>query len=332
MKTVSLAIAAIVFGSLLATGAAAQPTLNRVEQLLRDQVEAAKKASGPAEPGYLGLTADDTVDAPRGVRVLEVVDGHAAAAAGLRAGDLITRIDDRPIRAMDDMAQALAGKAAGARLAVTATRGQAQQRFDVTLGVRPAPAAAEPDPPLSAAGPADRPRLGVRSVPVSDDVRRQNNLPDARGAQVISVAVGSPAERAGIPLGAIITAVDATPVATPQQLAAAIQSSRANPVELTYVHRGQTARARAELILPVAAAAKPQPQTVARPPRADFPAPADLPPQGEVVPPVVENPALDRADRLEKLERHIAELEARIKSLEAEKAQREATPETPPPQ
>lgn len=326
MKILSVAIASIVWGSLLAASAPAQPILNRVEQLLRDQVDAAKRTGPPAEPGYLGLTADDTVDAPRGVRVLEVVEGQAAAQAGLRTGDLITRIDDRPIRAMDDMAQALEGKLAGTKLAITAMRGEAQQRFSVTLGRRAAPTAAQENPPPAASPPAaDRPRLGVRTVGVSDDIRRQNNLPAARGAHVISVAVGSPAERAGIPLGAIITAVDATPVGTPQQLAEAIQNAPAGAVELTYVHRGQPARSRVELAGPVAAVGKPQPQRVARPPSSELPAPADA------ASPVVENPALVRDDRLETLERRIQELEARIKTLEAEKAQREATPQTTPP-
>jgi S1-C subfamily serine protease len=322
----SLAIASIVWGLVLAASGTAQPILNRVEQLFRDQVEAARQTSPPAEPGYLGLTADDTVDAPRGVRVLEVVEGRAAAQAGLRAGDLITRIDERPIRGMDDMAQALEGKPAGTKLSITATRGDAPQRFNVTLSRRAeAAAAGQNSPPATGPPAADRPRLGVRSVPVSDDIRRQNNLPAARGAHVISVAVGSPAERAGIPLGAIITAVDATPVGTPQQLAEAIQNSRATPVELTYVHRGQTARTRVELAAPMATVAKPQPQVRARPPVPELPAPA------EVKPPAVENPALARDDQLEKLERRIQELEARIKALEAEKAQREAAPQTTPP-
>ena len=67
---------------------------------------------------------------------------------------------------------------------------------------------------------------------------------------MISVSVDSPAERAGIPLGAVITAVDDTPVRTPQELTAVIRSAVQPNVKLTYVYGGLTQQASAELDMP----------------------------------------------------------------------------------
>jgi membrane-associated protease RseP (regulator of RpoE activity) len=332
MKRFSIAVAGVLWGSTLAAAAAAQPILNRVEQLLRDQVDAASPSPQPAEPGYLGLIADD---AGGGVRVLEVVPGTAADRAGLKKGDLITHINGQPVRIIDDMARALAGKPAGTQLAITAARDGAQQQLNVTLGRRAREPAAAPEnlpAPTQPAGQAvatPRPRLGVRSVPVSEAVRLRNNLPSARGALIVSVIVDSPAERAQIPLGAIVTAVGETPIGTPQELAAAIAAVNTNDVELSYIYRGQSVRKKVALGANVAAGDRPKREVRGRPPLPEAPGPADAAPSdtsppaavGPNVPPLaVENPAPEQGARIEALERHVKQLEARIKTLEAELA------------
>ena len=50
MKKFSIAVAGVIWGSTLAAGAVAQPILNRLEEFLRDQVEAASRSPQPAEP------------------------------------------------------------------------------------------------------------------------------------------------------------------------------------------------------------------------------------------------------------------------------------------
>jgi serine protease Do len=332
MKLLPLVVASVVWGSILAACSPAQPILNRVEQLVRDAVDSAKATPQPAEPGYLGLTADDSQDAGKGVRVLRVVAGQAAAQAGLRTGDLITRIDDRPVRALDDMAAALEGKPAGSKLSFVVVRGENQQQFDVTLGSRAGAAAAEQNPqpaivPAEKRAEPEPPRLGVRCVPVTDAVRRLNGLSAARGAHVISVAVGSPADRAGIPLGAVINGFAGTPINTPEELAAAVRGAKPGPIELTYVERGQAGSKNVTLISPPAAA--PPREVRARPPVAELPGPSDEPPV-QVAPPTIENPELERDARIEQLERRVQELEARVKTLEAERAGRQTTPAATP--
>ena len=155
MRAASVILVASVWSIAVASQATAQPILNRVERFLRDQLGEAP-APLPAdpnafEPGYLGVTADDRQDG--GVLIVNVTAASPAAQAGLLAGDVIVAIDGQPVRNMDDMAQRLAGKGAGAKLAFTVNRGGVEQRPEVTLGMRAqsrvvaAPAAELPPPP-----------------------------------------------------------------------------------------------------------------------------------------------------------------------------------------
>jgi S1-C subfamily serine protease len=321
MRTIPTILAALIALGLMSASATAQPILDRVEKLLRGQVDAANAPAAAAEPGYLGLIGDDTPEAGRGVRVLQVFAGQPASAAGVRVGDRITKIDDVPIGTMDDMARALAGKSPGTKLAFRVARQGAEQQLELTLGRRPgAPAAANeelPVPPQPAQPVGPPPRLGVRTVPVSETVRRLNNLPTLGGAQVISVTVGSPAERAAIPLGAVVTAVDGSPVNSPNALAAAIAAAAGPEVELSYVHRGQPVRRKVALAAAPVAAEEQKRELRARPPLAEPPAPADAPPADAPAadtPPVLEPTP---QDGLVELQRRVEQLEARLKALEA---------------
>ncbi|HEV3025458.1 MAG TPA: PDZ domain-containing protein, partial [Pirellulales bacterium] len=222
MKYVRLAMAVALMSGAAGQRLLAQPILDRVEKQVRDQVDAAKApvaAPPPAarggEPGYLGLLADDTQDAGHGVRIVEIVPTGPAAKAGLRTGDTIVSIDGLKIQTMDDVARAMQGKTEGAKLMIAVSRAMGDETHEVTLGRRPqAPgfpklAGQLRQPPSPAPGAAQQgPRLGLRTVPVSDEVRQRNNLNNSKGAVVVSLTDGGPAERAGIPVSAVIVAID----------------------------------------------------------------------------------------------------------------------------
>lgn len=319
MKALSLIAAATIWASALVTSLPAQPILNRVEQFIRDQVGTGQSPAPPAtasEPGYLGIMADDRQDQGQGVRIVSVTPGGPASQGGLLNGDLITAIDGQPIRVMDDMARALDGKAVGTPVAITVDRVGVQRRQHVTLGRRPAsrvvaaPTAELPAPTIPGRGVVvpQRPRLGVRTLPVTEDVRQQNGLPVAKGATVISVTVGSPAEQAGIPLGAVITAVDNRAVDTPQALAAAIAQA-GSQVQISYIERGLQMQKQVVLD-PQVAAGDSKLEMRGRP----------LAPPAVPVPsdgPTLADPATADATRIAELEARVAELEARLEKLEA---------------
>jgi S1-C subfamily serine protease len=234
----------------------AQPILNRVEQLLRDQVDSARGAGaaqqpGGAQRGYLGMVGDDRDEAGRGVRVLDVVADGPAAKGGLRVGDLITAVDAQPIQDMQDLEESLDRKAAGEKLGMSIERGGAQRQLSITLGRRAPTVANRGAEELPGPGPAmertSPPKLGVRTVAVTEEARQKNKLPDTNGALVNLVSPDSAAARAGIPLGAVITGADDKIVNSPQELAAAVRRAPPGEIELTYWHGGQQIRQRVSL-------------------------------------------------------------------------------------
>jgi S1-C subfamily serine protease len=283
----------------------AQAILDRVERLLRQQVEApqdpAARPPRPNEAGYLGLLADDRQDAGKGVRIVNVAAGSPAAKAGLQTGDLITGIGDQSVRSMDDMARAVGTQPPGTTLKFLVVRKGTESHHDVVLGRRPATRAAEALPAPSEAAPQG-PRLGIRTVEVNDEARRHNNLPEGSGAMVISITPGSGAERAGLPMGAIITAVDGQNITSPNELSAVVRRAEKNEVELSYVFDGRLTKNRVSLVA-VPEENLPSPQLRARPPAPPEPTPP--------------RPASASDDRISALEARIRELEQRIEKLEA---------------
>lgn len=72
-----------------------------------------------------------------GVLVNEVVDDSPAARAGIEAGDVILRADDRPLGGPDDLRKALRKAEPGDELELTILRDHAERTLEVTLGEPP---------------------------------------------------------------------------------------------------------------------------------------------------------------------------------------------------
>ncbi|MFF1283620.1 S1C family serine protease [Streptomyces sp. NPDC058299] len=85
----------------------------------------------------LGITARTVVDdryRPAGAAVVSVRGGGPAARAGLRPGDVITRLGDQPVTSITSLSEALAAGRPGQRTTVTYRRDGAERTAHVTLG------------------------------------------------------------------------------------------------------------------------------------------------------------------------------------------------------
>jgi len=115
------------------------PIINElVTKETRDKVDA-------AETGYLGIAGVDvseeaasTYSMPTGVYVAQVMDGSAAATAGITKGDIITAFDGTSVSSMESLQDTLQYYAAGSTVIVTVQRAQdgeyKEQDITVTLG------------------------------------------------------------------------------------------------------------------------------------------------------------------------------------------------------
>lgn len=89
---------------------------------------------GLGQRPYLGLSGDETDGT--GVRVSSIAERSAADRSGIRVGDIITAIDDAPIRVKQDLISLLGNKRPGDELTIAVTRGQQKLELTCILGGR----------------------------------------------------------------------------------------------------------------------------------------------------------------------------------------------------
>jgi S1-C subfamily serine protease len=98
---------------------------------------------GRVRRAYLGIVGGtrrlpvslaERLGRPTGLEVVQLLDGSPAAAAGLRAGDVILSIDGRPIAGVGDLQRSLVGDLVGRSVAVTLER----DGHPAELEIRPA--------------------------------------------------------------------------------------------------------------------------------------------------------------------------------------------------
>ena len=89
----------------------------------------------PNAPVYLGVAVRDS-SAPAGAELARVVASSPAARAGLRAGDVITAMDSKPIKTAAQLTTRVRSHGAGDKVSVTYTRDGASRTVGVRLATR----------------------------------------------------------------------------------------------------------------------------------------------------------------------------------------------------
>ena len=92
--------------------------------------------NGSVEHAYLGVAIDDST-ATAGARLAEVRSGTPAARAGLKSGDVITKVGGTTIGSADELRRVIDSKQPGDQVELTLTRNGKTQTVTVTLGTRP---------------------------------------------------------------------------------------------------------------------------------------------------------------------------------------------------
>ena len=232
--------------------------LNRVLPPAGQPTPAELPAPADGRAGYLGLSADDAAPDGRGVLVESVREAGPAEAAGLQPGDLITAVNGRPVRNVDDMDAALSPLNAGAKVPMSFERDGKRQTLTVTLGTRPpaaaldaedpgAPPTGDPRPARPAepreVGPLGRASLGITVTPLTEEARARYGITVRRGALISAVRAGTPADRAGLPVGGVVVAVDGKRIETSDELIALIRAAEpGEEMELSYYQGDRLAR------------------------------------------------------------------------------------------
>jgi S1-C subfamily serine protease len=107
-----------------------------------DSLIAGKPVSHPYI-GILGQTISPSIakqynlPVEEGAYVTSVVPGSPAEKAGIKQGDIITAIDGKPVKSMDDVIGTVRGKQVGAKVSVTYYSGTSKKTVDLTLAEKP---------------------------------------------------------------------------------------------------------------------------------------------------------------------------------------------------
>jgi serine protease Do len=145
-----------------------------------------------------------------GAYIRRVTPNSAAEAAGLRDGDLITKIDDQKVKDANDLTEIVGQYKPGDRITISYSRKGHDRQTTATLGAAdtwgdpfgnlerndnwpPMP----PSFPDNDFGNSEKPMLGVAV----------ENTSNSRGVKVITVRPNSPAKQAGLQPDDVITAI-----------------------------------------------------------------------------------------------------------------------------
>ena len=201
--------------------------------------------SGNGNTAFLGVVTEKS---DKGTKIEEITTGSAADKAGLKEGDVITKIDDAAIASPEDLTKAIHKHKPGDKVTISYDRDGKSEKASTTLGKSKAMAfnfeggpRMNPMPDFNFNGPDaelfhnfsmnGRPRLGIKA----------QDTEDGKGVKVLNVDDESAADKAGIKEDDIITEFDGKKVNNAQELASAAREARDKPsVKITLIRDGKT--------------------------------------------------------------------------------------------
>jgi Do/DeqQ family serine protease len=200
--------------------------------------------SGTVRRGMLGVTIQPVTSdiarslglaQVRGALVNNVEPGSAAAAAGVRRGDVITAVNGEAVRDGNDLRNEIAQLLPGSQAALTVVRDGKEQTLTATLAELKAASrtGGSPGEPGD-----DSTGFGMSVEPLTPERAGQLGVQAKRGVVVGGVQRGSRAARAGLEAGDVIEEVDRSPVASVDALRSALANG--DRPALLLVHRGAT--------------------------------------------------------------------------------------------
>ncbi|MDP1028288.1 Do family serine endopeptidase [Sphingomonas sp. KR1UV-12] len=224
----------------------------------------AKLMSGQKiQRGYLGVTlggpVDDDAAAALGIPknqgelIAGVTPDGPAGKGGLRPGDVVTRVNGKPVTPDNTLSYLVANVQPGETAKLDVLRNGRAQSLNVTVAARPTDQQLaaltgqgdnfgddSSDDTPGAAVPAASP-LGLTVQPLTPQIARQVGVDST--VQGVVVAQVDPASDAGSKLrrGDVVSAINGTPVRTAAEVASIVQAAKAagRPQVLMLVQRGR---------------------------------------------------------------------------------------------
>jgi serine protease Do len=212
--------------------------------------------------GFIGIYAEDInkdnmgqygLRDTRGVGVTEVVKDSPAEKAGLRKGDVIIRFDNEAVGSVRKLNRLVSEVAPDHKITLGISRGGSEQEVAVTVGKRAGYAdtgrmttprgnfpmegfpTIESLPQGNIFSLGNGRRIGVGTTQLTKQLADYFGVTDGKGVLITSVSDNSPAAKAGVKAGDVITAVDGEKIESSGDLSRAINNRKDGEVTLTIV-------------------------------------------------------------------------------------------------
>ena len=203
--------------------------------------EVARIYGGIANRPLLGVMSDRD---DNGARITSVTKGSGAEKAGLKEGDIITRVDEMMVESPEDLTKAISKMKPEDKAVITFKRGKKEQKTTVTLGKRTGTNIVDPqhsefkdyEPLLQDMNGfnlfygGNTPRLGIKA----------QDTEDGKGVKVLEVNEESNAQKAGIKEGDILMEFDSKAVNSAGELADAAKNAKdKNNIKVKLIRDGK---------------------------------------------------------------------------------------------
>ncbi|PTY01209.1 DegQ family serine endoprotease [Opitutus sp. ER46] len=182
--------------------------------------------NGKVVRGYLGVSIQNLTPGliesfklkdNRGALVADVEPNAPAAKAGIKGGDVITKINGKPVVGANELTLAVTSTSPGTKINLEVLRDGDTKEITVTTGQRPN-SGKDSESLLSGGDESDTGVLnGVAVDDLSAELREQFNIPArVKGALITNVDPDSAAARAGIRAGNVILEINKKPIRNAQ--------------------------------------------------------------------------------------------------------------------
>ena len=202
-----------------------------------------------SQQGYLGVGSADLNDerakalnlkTRQGVEITTVGQDTPASRAGIQKNDVILEVNGKAVENNLLFQTLIRGTSPGTKISLTVWRNGAKQTLTATLDERQAliigpalPIAPEPPmPPVPPFGfgtfpgiPSDSPIVGFWGEELGSQLAEYFGV--KQGVLVQSVNPNTPASRAGLKAGDVVTKVNGTPITTPREISFMVRDKKA---------------------------------------------------------------------------------------------------------
>lgn len=184
-----------------------------------------------------------------GLLITEVVDDSPADDANLREEDVIIEFNGQPVERADAFTKLVRNSEPGKEVKIVVMRDGVRKEIMVTLAARKTPKSysyAFGGAPMRFF--SSHPQLGVQAHELNADLAAYFNVKQDGGALVLEVMDDTPAEKAGLKAGDVITKIDDETIEDPEDLVRALSDyEEDDEITITYVRHGKSATTKATL-------------------------------------------------------------------------------------